>query len=103
MACDVAEYKIVVDNGRSTVEVDVVEVRTARAYGVERWGVGVGRKGRLLDYFEYARQRDTITAIYHPIPPDAPLCSPMPAPIHDAIVVRLKLVAVSRYESEVNA
>lgn len=100
MTLDYAEYKLQINRGHDVVEVDVVEVRIRRVWGVERWGVGVGRGGKLLDYFEYARQRDQITATYAPIHLCSPMWFPSPKVVHDAIMVELRRMAKLRYEAE---
>lgn len=93
----IAEYTLDIT---PTTSVEVVEVRLHRAHGVERWGVGVGMKGRLLDYFEYARQRGAITAVYFPIPPSAPLLRSTPSTIHSTVMATLSNVALERYMAE---
>jgi hypothetical protein len=94
---DIAEYVLQV---AASTTVDVTEVRIMQAYGVERWGVGVGRNGKLLEYFEYAHQRGGVTATYFPISPSAPLCKPMPYHVHFAVMACLQNAAKVRYELE---
>jgi hypothetical protein len=94
---DIDEYEIHID---ASATVQVTEIRIERAYGVERWGVGVGKNGRLLDYFEYARQRDQVTAFYYPIPSGASLYRPMPPSVHAAVLGHLRHIAQRRHASE---
>lgn len=83
-----------------TLQVDIVEVFLARNWGVEEWGVGVGRNGKLLDYFEYARQGEMITAINQRIPATAPNYKPMPTSVQNAVIEHLRSVAANRHRQE---
>ncbi len=96
MKNDYAEHTIRIQS--KTVE--LVELRLQRDWGVERWGVAIGVGGKILDYIEYARQRGSITAIYHVIDASSPLYRPMPGNVHDAVLDHLKQVAAARYEQE---
>lgn len=91
-----AEYHISVEINNKSVDVEVAEVLLERNWGVERWGVGVGRDGKLLDYFEYARQRDEVTAVYHPVV----VTRPMPTVVASAVIARIRDVATERHAQE---
>ncbi len=95
-ANDIAEYELNV----GAIAVQVVEVRIERRCGTERWGVGVGRGGRLLDYFEYARQRDEVIATYFPITTTSPLLKSLPERIFHAVMTHLRGIARDRYAVE---
>ncbi|RTL06402.1 hypothetical protein EKK58_05475 [Candidatus Dependentiae bacterium] len=95
-----ADHQISIIINDKPVQIDIVEVLIARNWGVEEWGVGVGRNGKLLDYFEYARQGETITAINQRIPATAPNYKPMPTTVQNAVVAHLRSVAAERHLQE---